>query len=400
VSGERDRNGGAVRRAPSALFVTTVPITLEAFLLPFADHFRAQGWRIDALANGAASDPRLDGHFDERLDVAWSRNPFAPSNLLGAARRVREIVTAGGYDIVHVHTPVASFVTRYALRSRRRRPGAPVVIYTCHGFHFYRGQAALPHALFRTMERVASRWTDYLVTVNAEDFDAARELGGIERERVRLIPGIGIDCRRFAPGAVPADEASRVRLELGGGSRPGERFLLTMVAEFGAVKRHGLAIDAFSRVRDPRVHLALVGDGPLLGRVRAQVERLGLSGRVTFAGYRRDIPAVLAASNALLLTSAREGLNRSVLEAMASGLPVVGTDTRGIADAVGTEAGWIVAGSDPRALARAVDAAAADPDEVARRGAAARVHSCEGFELGSILAAYDGLYGEALAHRL
>jgi glycosyltransferase involved in cell wall biosynthesis len=400
VSGERDRHDGAVRSVPSALFVTTVPITLEAFLLPFADHFRAEGWRIDALANGAVTDPRLEGHFDARFDVTWSRSPMAPANLLGTTRRVREIVEAGGYDVVHVHTPVASFVTRYALRSLHGRAGAPVVVYTCHGFHFYRGQAVVPHALLRTMERIAAPWTDYLVTVNSEDFETARAIGGIARDRVRLIPGVGVDCGRFAPGAVPAEDAARVRAGLGGGSSPGKRFLVTMVAEFGAVKRHALAVEAFSQVRDARTHLALVGDGPLEGRVRAQVERLGLSERVTFAGYRRDIPAVLAASDVLLLTSEREGLNRSVLEAMASGLPVVGTDTRGIADAVGTEAGWIVAKSDPRALAQAVDAAAADPDEVARRGAAARERACEEFELGSIVAAYDGLYGEVLAHRL
>ena len=382
---------------PSALFVTTVPITLEAFLLPFADHFRAQGWRVDALANGAASDPRLAGRFDERFDVVWSRDPLSPSNFLGAARTVRRIVQEGGYDVVHVHTPVAALVTRYALRSLRGRAGAPVVIYTAHGFHFYAGQNALPHAVFRTMERVAARWTDYLVTVNREDFDAARSLGGIAPARVRLIPGIGVDVDRFTPGLVSADETARVRAELGGGAGPEERFLITMLAEFGVVKRHALAVDTFAQVRDVRAHLALVGDGPLQPDVRAQVERLGLSERVTFAGYRRDIPAVLAASDALLLTSAREGLNRSVLEAMASGRPVIGTDTRGIADAVGAEAGWIVAKDDPGAIAQAIDAAAADPGEVARRGATARERACAEYALDAILTAYDGLYREALA---
>jgi len=382
---------------PSALFVTTVPITLEAFLLPFADHFRALGWRVDALANGAASDPRLAGRFDERFDVAWSRDPLSPSNFLGAARTVRRIVEAGAYDVVHVHTPVAALVTRYALRGLRGRAGAPVVIYTAHGFHFYAGQRALPHAAFRTVERVAARWTDYLVTVNREDFDAARSLGGIAPDRVRLIPGIGVDVDRFTPGLVRADETARVRAELGGGAGPEERFLITMLAEFGAVKRHALAVDAFAQVRDVRAHLALVGDGPLQPEVRAQVERLGLSERVTFAGYRRDIPAVLAASDALLLTSEREGLNRSVLEAMASGRPVIGTDTRGIEDAVGAEAGWIVADGDVHALAEAIDAAAADPGEVAHRGTAARERAHAEYELDTILTAYDGLYREALA---
>ena len=104
------------------------------------------------------------------------------------------------------------------------------------------------------MERVAAPWTDYLVTINREDFDAARSLRGIDPDRVRYIPGIGVDCERFAPGALPAEEVARVREELGGGGRhPSgeERFLLTMVAEFGAVKRHALALDAFARATDP-----------------------------------------------------------------------------------------------------------------------------------------------------
>lgn len=378
---------------PAALFVTTVPITLEAFLLPFADHFRARGWRVDALANGATANERIAGHFDERFDVAWSRDPLAPSNLLRASGTVRRIVREGAYDLVHVHTPVAAFTTRYALRSHGRG-GRPVVVYTAHGFHFYRGQPALPHAIFRTLERIAAPWTDYLVTVDREDFDAARALHGLPAERVRLIPGIGVDTERFSPEAASAEDAARVRGEL---DVPAEAFLLVMVAEFAPVKRHAFVLDALARVRDPRVLLALVGDGPLEARLRAAVARLGLSERVRFAGYRRDIPAVLRAADALVLASEREGLNRSVLEAMASGRPVIGTDTRGIADAVGKDAGWIVVKTDAAALAAAIDAAAADPDEVARRGAAARARAVAEFSLERILEAYDELYGEALA---
>jgi glycosyltransferase involved in cell wall biosynthesis len=398
VSGERDRHDTAVSSAPSALFVTTVPITLEAFLLPFADHFRAQGWRVDAAANGATIAPGLAGHFGNRYDLAWSRNPLAPHNLLGTARDIRALCAANRYDLVHVHTPVAAFVTRWALRGLHGRPAGPVVIYTAHGFHFYGGQRAGEHAALRTLERLAAHWTDYLVSVNAEDFDAAGRFAGIAQDHVRLIPGIGVDCERFAPDAVPAEQIACVRGELGGGAV--EPFIVTMIAEFAPVKRHELALEALARVRDPRVHLALVGHGPLAADVRERVENLGLSGRVTFAGYRSDIPAVLAASDVLLITSEREGLNRSVLEAMASGVPVVGTDTRGITDAIGREAGWIVGHDDVAALAAAIDAAASDPDALARLGAAARARACAEFSLDKILAAYDGLYREALAHRL
>jgi glycosyltransferase involved in cell wall biosynthesis len=374
-----------------------VDITLEAFLTPFAEYFRAQGWRVDALANGATGNEHIAEAFDNRLDVAWSRNPLAPSNLLGTATRVREIVSEGRYDLVHVHTPIAAFVTRYALRSL---PAAtrPVVVYTAHGFHFYEGGSALRNRLYRTMERIAAPWTDYLVTINDEDYRAARALGGIAPERVRFIPGIGVDLARFEAGSDPAEKVEAVRREL---DLAHSAFAVTMVAEFAPVKRHAHVLQALARVTDPRVVLVLVGEGPLEPRLREQVAALRLSERVRFAGYRRDIPAVLAASDALLLASEREGLPRSVLEGMAAGLPVIGTATRGITDAVGSpDAGWIAPKHDVAALAAAIDAAASDPAEAARRGTMARARASAEFALPRIIQAYEELYREALASRL
>ena len=381
---------------PSALFVTTVPVTLEAFLAPFAEHFRATGWRVDALANGAAEEPRIAEAFDDRFDVSWSRDPLDWRNISGPAARVREVVDAGGYDLVHVHTPIAAFTARYALR-KRLRGGRPAVLYTAHGFHFYEGGSAAGNLLYSRMERLAAPWTDYLVTINAEDYAAARELGGIDPGRVRLIPGIGVDLARYGEGVVDAAEAAAVRDEL---DVPAGAFMLTMVAEMAPVKRHAFALDALARVRDPRVVLVLVGVGPLESSLREKATALGLDERIRWAGYRRDVPAVLAASDALLLCSQREGLNRSALEAMASGTPVIGTDTRGIADAVAQGTGWISDKDDPAALAAAIDEAASDPDEVRRRGQAARRRAEAEYALPHIIDAYEELYREALASRV
>lgn len=374
----------------SALFVTTVDITLEAFLVPFADRFRADGWRVDAASCGATANPRIADHFDARFDIDWSRNPLDPRNLLVGARQVREIVERGGYDIVHVHTPIAAFATRFALRKLRPRP---TVIYTAHGFHFYAGQDALPHALFRTMERLAAPWTDFLVTVNREDFAAAQALGGLAPDRIRYIPGIGVDPERFSPTAASAEDVACLRAGIG---VPDDAFLLTMVAEFSRVKRHAHALDALARVRSSRVELALVGDGPLEAEVREAVAAKQLGERVVFAGYRRDLPALLVASDALLLVSEREGLNRSVLEAMAAARAVIGTNTRGIADAV-DGAGWIVGKNDVVGLAAAIDGAAENPAGCVRRGALGRERVLAEFSLEAVLEAYERLYGEALA---
>lgn len=380
---------------PSALFVTTVPITLEAFLLPFAEHFRAQGWRVDALASGATDNPRVTNAFDTCYDVEWSRNPMRPRNMFGTAEEVRRIVASGAYDIVHVHTPVAAFVTRFALR-RRRPTDRPAVIYTAHGFHFYEGQRHLPHAVFRSLERTAARWTDYLVTINREDFDAARAFGTLDPGRVRYMPGIGVDVSRFGDEAVTGEQATSVRREL---HIADDAFVLAMIAEFAPVKRHAHVLDALSRTHGAHIVLALIGDGPLGPEIREEVRKLELAERVRFAGYRLDVPAVLAASDALVLVSEREGLPRSVLEAMAAGVPVIGTQTRGIADAV-EDAGWIVSKHDAAELAAAIDEAAAHPEEVSRRGRAARLRAETEFSLPRIITAHEELYREALASRV
>lgn len=375
----------------SALFVTTVPVTLEAFLLPFAAHFRARGWRIDALANEATQRTGLLTEFDTIYDITWSRNPLAISDHFDTWNRVRRVVIEGGYDIVHVHTPIAAFVTRLALRSLPATD-RPAIIYTAHGFHFYRGQGRLGHAVFRTLERTAAPWTDYLVTINDEDYQAALAFHSIEPERVRYIPGIGVDVDVYAESNVSPADASRVREEL---AVPDDAFMLTMVAEFSPVKRHAHILSALARVRDDRVVLVLAGDGPLAPETHVLAEKLGVTARVRWAGFRRDIPAVLAASDALTLVSAREGLPRSVLEAMAMGRPVIGTRTRGITDAVGDDAGWIVAPDDVDALAAAIDLAAADRPECRRRGENARARARERFSLKGVLAMYENLYQEA-----
>lgn len=382
--------------SPSALFVTTVPITLEVFLAPFAKHFREQGWRIDALANGATTAPAIECVFDNRYDAAWTRNPFGPSNLIGTAGRVRELVEANGYDIVHVHTPIAAFVTRFALRALPQG-SRPVVIYTAHGFHFHPDQDPMLAGIYRAIERTAARWTDFLVTINEADFDEARRFKTIDPARVRHIPGIGVDVERFAAGTVEPAAAQAIRHEF---DIPESAFVILMIAEFGYVKRHLYLLNALEKVTNRDVVVVFVGEGPLKERIRRAAVARRIGTRVRFAGYRRDIPALLAASNALILVSEREGLPRSILEAMSSGTPVIGTATRGITDAVGEDSGWIVPKYDGMALAKMIDRVAGDPEDVRAKGLAARDRACSRFALSSILTAYEELYREALASRV
>jgi len=376
----------------SALFVTTVPITLEAFLLPFARHFRARGWRIDGLTNGATRHRGIHGSFDTLYDITWNRNILAIADHFDTWTRVRRVVVEGGYDIVHVHTPIAAFVTRYALRSMEKTR-RPKVIYTAHGFHFYEGQSFAGHTIFKTIEKAAAPWTDYLVTINDEDYQAALGFRGMRRERVRYIPGIGVDVDAYSRNGVQPQQTAEILSEL---EIPKGAFKIAMVAEFSPVKRHEHLFKALVHVKDPRVIVILAGDGEAESHLRRRAAELGIEHRLRWAGFRNDIPALLAACDALTLVSSREGMPRSVMEAMSMQLPVIGTRTRGIIDVVG-DAGWLVDKHDISALAEAIDAAAADPEACVRIGEQARARIGENFAFTDVLASYERLYEEALS---
>ena len=380
---------------PRLLIVTTVPASIP-FFLPYADHFRTAGWRVDALTG------TLDGfgwadRFDAVHAVEWTRNPSALHRVLPAVRRVREIVGAGGYDLVHVHTPVASFVTRFALRHRDPATG-PRVLYTAHGFHFYPGGPRARNAVFLGLEKLAARWTDWLVVMNREDEAAARRWRFLPDRRIRHMPGIGVDLRRYAPERVAPGVVRSLRDELGLGDDP----VVLMVAEFVARKRHADLLRAFAVMsRDralQRAHLLLAGEGPLAQDARREAATLGIVGRVHFLGFRPDVPALMRAASVMVLPSQQEGLPRCVLEAMALGVPVVATRIRGTAELLEGGAGALVEVGDVEGLAGAIRSMLLDPEgsaEAARRGRerAAR------YDERAVVRLHEELYAEALADR-
>ena len=120
---------------PKLLIVTTVAATLRAFLLPYARHFRALGWRVDALSRDTRSCPECLEAFDSCFEAPFSRKPWALRGVRRMGEFIRTLAVREGYDIVHVHTPVAAFVTRREL-GRLPAENRPKVVYTAHGFHF------------------------------------------------------------------------------------------------------------------------------------------------------------------------------------------------------------------------------------------------------------------------
>jgi glycosyltransferase involved in cell wall biosynthesis len=382
-------------RPRSLLIVATVDNMIRDFLLPYARHYRALGWRVDAMAQRDETYEDCADVFDRMWDIGWSRDPRRLWATANDVRAVRRIVTSELYDLVHVHTPIAGFSTRLALRRVRRR-GRPLVIYTAHGFHFQPGGSRARNALFLGLERLAGRWTDYLIVINRADEAAATKHRIVAPERLVYMPGIGIDFARYDPQAVATDAIVHVRERL---ALERDDKLFVMIAEFTANKRHRDAVEALARLARPDVHLAIAGrNGPALEPTRRFAAERGVEGNVHMLGWLDDIGALLRAGCAMLLVSGREGLPRSIMEALCLEVPVIATRIRGVTDLLADGGGLLVEVGDVDGIVDAMTWLLDHPDE-ARALAEHGRDRLRPYGVDELIQAHDELYERALALR-
>lgn len=375
------------------LMVSTVPDTLAAFVLPIASRMKERGWTVDAAAQAASTHEECMAVFDTAYDVDWSRNPLEPSNLSTAVNRIRHIVEQGGHDVVHVHTPVAAFVTRMALR-KARSSGRCSIAYTAHGFHFHERNGALKNAAFLSLEKVAGRWTDRLVLINEYDVEQALKHHIVDEQRLTYMHGIGIDTSIYDPARVPESEGRRIREEL----RLEDEALFLVPAEFIPRKRQHLVVDALAHTRREDLHVAFVGSGPTLPKVRQQARDLGLAAQAHFLGYRKDMPSLMKAADATILYSQQEGLSRAVMESLAMERAVIGSDIRGIRELVSEGCGVAVDPDRPDLLGLTMSMAADDREWLQRMGKLGREKMAGPYEERRIVAEHEELYEELALH--
>ena len=373
------------------LIVANDAAMFRDFLNPFGPRFRRVGWHVDAMANGMLQSNESKGFFDNIFDIGWSRNPIGFENFFQAPVSFRYRVAEVGYDLIHVHTPIPAFVSRCSLAplAKNRRPR---LIYTAHGFHFHAGGSAWKNRLFLGLEKLAGRWTDRLIVINKEDQRAAEAHGLVAKNRIVYMPGIGIQRGDYDRNSVPAGAAELLRKELGiDQAAP----VILMLAEFTPGKRHFDALRAFASMKNGVAHLLLAGEGPLMNEVRQLASQLGVENRVHLLGFRRDVPALLKASTMSILPSEREGLPKSILEALNMGVPVIGSDIRGIRELLEAGAGLLLPVGDSSRWARSMDWVIENQEQAA---AMAQV-GCSRmslYERGHILDLHEELYRELL----
>jgi glycosyltransferase involved in cell wall biosynthesis len=267
-----------------------------------------------------------------------------------------------------------------------------MVVYGAHGFHFYPGGPRIKNAVFVQLEKLAGRWTDYLVVVNRTDEQAAREFGIVPESRIRYVPGSGIDLGQFHPDKAPDAAICAIRQEL---NLEPEAPLFSMIAEFNPGKRHRDALNAFALLRDIHVHLAFAGSGPTMETIRRLARVRGVADQVHFLGTRPDVRALIRTSVATVLPSEREGLPRSIIESMCLGTPVIGTAIRGITDLLSEGRGLLVGVGDASQISDAMSHLLSDRSGGREMAWRAQQHVAR-YDIGNLLRLHDELYSNVL----
>ena len=311
------------------LFVATVRSHIGQFHMPFIRELKARGVEVHAaFKDNSADKPGLDlSAIDKTFEVPFERQPLRPNNIK-AYRELKKIIDGNGYDAVHCHTPMGAVITRLAAKSARKK--GTKVIYTAHGFHFFKGASIKNWMLFYPVEKYLSKYPDCLITINSEDCELAHKKK-FRAGKIYKVHGVGVELDKFK--AVDADEKARLRAEYG---YDGDTFIMIYPADLSVRKNQPMLFDALQKIaeKNKNVKLLLPGQPIRLEEYKRMVSERGIADNVEFLGYRRDINNLVGLSDLSVASSFQEGLPINIIEAMAMGNAIVATDVRGNNDAV------------------------------------------------------------------
>lgn len=365
-----------------ALLLASVASMVGQFNLPNIRLLQGQGYEVHVACNfrdgntcDGAGIARLR-HTLRQMHVhchQWDcpRKPHALGGCLEAYRQLWRLTGQVGFGLIHCHSPIGGALARAVAHFR----GIPV-IYTAHGFHFYKGAPVKNWLLYYPVEKLLAYWTDVLVTINREDYTFARL--NLNAGKIYRVPGVGIDIGRFAhkgagdgfdgydryDGYDRHEKRREVRARY---HIPQDAILLLSVGELSVRKNHRAVLEALAAMGRRDVYYLICGQGALEGWLARHARQLGVGGNVRFAGYVGHIEDVYRAADIFVFPSLQEGLPVALMEAMAAGLPILCSRIRGSRDLVrdGVE-GLLVDPHDVHGLAHAISRMAACPELAGR----------------------------------
>lgn len=324
------------------LVATVVKKHINAFHIPLLKMLKEMGYTTYVAAKNDFNDDEVCeiSYCDYYFNLPFERNPLKFRNIF-AYKELKKLIKKENFDVVHCHTPVGGMIARLACRKARKQ--GTRVFYTAHGFHFYKGAPLKNWLLYYPAEKFCAHFTDVLITINQEDYALAQKK--MKAKKVVYVPGVGIDLQKF--GNVTVDKAAK-RKELG---IPEEATWILNVGELIPRKNQETLIRAVAEIEN--IYLTIAGQGELTQHLIKVINELKVVDRVKLLGYRTDISELCKACDMFAFPSFHEGLPVAVMEAMASGLPVVCSNIRGNTDLIDEEGGILF---DPYSVAECKDA--------------------------------------------
>ena len=312
--------------------LASVASMIDQFNMPNIALLQKLGYEVDVACNfiegNTCSDERV-AELKQKLQdmhvrcyqIDFARNIKHMGQNMKALWQVEALMKQNTYEFCHCHSPIGGVVARIAGHRTKTK-----VIYTAHGFHFYQGAPLVNWLVYYPVEKVLSRWTDVLITINHEDYKLAKKK--FKMKKLTYVPGIGIDTQREC---LSQKEKEEKRKELG---IPQDAFLITNAAEFTPNKNQKTVIEAIEQLHNPNIYFVMCGIGEKKAELEQYVKEHGLEEHIRFVGFRNDLHEILQISDCFVLSSFREGLSVALMEAMAEGLPVVCGRIRGNVDLV------------------------------------------------------------------
>lgn len=325
-----------------ALQVASVASMIDQFNMENIKILQDLGYTVDVAANfdfGNTSSKKRVSEFKNELkdmnisinNLLFDRKIFNISNFR-VYKQLKNLIEENDYDIIHCHSPIGGVITRLA--ARKARKGGIRVIYTAHGFHFFKGSSFKNWILFYPIEKYLSKYTDIIITINKEDFNLAKRK--FKSSVIKYVPGIGIDTNKI--NSIKLDKIKK-RNELNLSS---DAVVLFSVGELNKNKNHEIIIRALSKIKNKNIYYIICGQGELEGYLKNLICELKLEDQVRLLGYRSDIYEINKISDIFIFPSLREGLSVALMEAMAAGLPVICSRIRGNVDLIHNNKGGYI----------------------------------------------------------
>ena len=277
--------------------------------------------------------------------IDFERNPLHPKNLI-AFKQLIELMKKEKFDIVHCNTPVGGVYGRIAAKIC----GIKKVIYQAHGFHFYKGASKLNWLVYYPIEKILAHLTDALITINFEDYDMSKKFKLRNKGKSYYVPGVGFDIESSKKINV---SNTKIREKLGMSI---DDIVCISAGELNNNKNNIIILEALNLLKNSKVHYLLCGVGNLKEKLVQYSLENNLEKNVHFLGYRDDVKELLKVSDIFIMPSFREGLSRSIMEAMASGLPCVVSNIRGNKDLIENEkGGFLINPTDIEEFSKKID---------------------------------------------